>query len=147
MIPAKEINYPVEDHNRQMREKYIVRATQRGEELGAYLVAVIGLPPGPIELDPAVYGKDGTYFIVLGKKGEVAGSEDPPESKKGIKKFALGSTGREGEYVTQEFDIDKSIKEGALLYSPEGYVSYKRYNPFSDPPLVSPQGKTSLVTK
>jgi len=124
------------------RESRIERARQLGETLDATLVAMTGFPPG-INADPAVYrnNQDTSYFMIAGKKGEVASIHDPEEVQKKAKWRVGLPLDFIGEYAIVRFDFKQRIEQGGLFYTPEGYIDRKRYDPKTDPPLVQDQDK------
>lgn len=134
--------------DRAQREARIERARQLGETLDATLVAMTGFPAG-IDADPAVYrsNRDESYFMVAGKKGEVASSRDPEEVQKKAKRRYSVPLDFIGEYAIVRFDLKRRIQEGGLFYTPEGYIEHKRYTPESDPPIIQNQGDTPSIAK
>ena len=124
------------------RQKYIERAKQLGKSLDATLVAITGFPPG-IQSDPAVYrsNQDESYFMVAGKRGEVATYDDPEEVQERAKRLYSVPLDyiqvEDEEYAIVRFDFQRRIEEGGLFYAPEGYLELKRYDSKSDPPLVT----------
>jgi hypothetical protein len=139
---SEETRKKIAEANRQdrdRREARIERAKQLGKTLDAALVAITGFPPG-IQSDPAVYrsNRDGSYFMVAGKKGEVARDDDPEEIRKSAKRLYSVPLDYIGDYVIVRFNFKRRIEEGGLFYTPGGYIEGKRYNPESDPPLIAP---------
>jgi hypothetical protein len=137
-----------EEHRRRMKEskqRYLEKARQLGVELDATLVAITGFPPG-IDADPAVYrsNQHESYFMVAGKKGEVAGPDDPEEIQKKAKRRYSVPLDSIGEHVIVRFDFERRIKEGGVFYAPEGYIEFIRYNPETDPPIIQNQRSTPL---
>jgi len=136
---------------RKGRRAYVERARELGASLDATLVAITGFPPG-VDTDPAVYrhNGDGTYFMVAGKKDEVATYDDPEEVQKRAKRRYSVPLDyiqvEDEEYAIVRFDFQRRIEEGGLFYTPEGYLDLKRYNPQTDPPIVPTQGKTPSPT-
>ena len=129
------------------RQKYIERAKQLGKSLDATLVAITGFPPG-IQSDPAVYrnNQDESYFMVAGKRGEVASTFDPEEMQKKAKWRVNLPLDYIGEYAIVRFDFQRRIEEDGVFYTPDGYLELKRYSRKSDPPLVT-QGNTPSPIK
>jgi hypothetical protein len=121
---SEETRKKIAEANRQdrdRREARIERAKQLGKTLDAALVAITGFPPG-IQSDPAVYrsNRDGSYFMVAGKKGEVATYNDPEEIRKSVKRLYRVPLdfvqAEDGEYAIVRFDFKRRIEEGGLFY-------------------------------
>jgi hypothetical protein len=128
---------------RKSKQMYVERARQLGESLGATLVAITGFPPGA-RSDPAVYRSkhDESYFMVAGKKGEVATYNDPEEIRKSAKRLYRVPLdfvqAEDGEYAIVRFDFKRRIEEGGLFYTPEGYLEGRRHDLKFDPPPSPP---------
>lgn len=136
---------------RKSKQEYVEHARKLGESLNATLVAITGFPSGT-QSDPAVYrsNQDESYFMVAGKRGEVATYHDPEEVQKRAKRLYRVPLdfvqGEDEEYAIVRFDFKRRIEKGGVFYTPEGYLELKRYDPKSDPPLVN-QGNTPSPIK
>jgi hypothetical protein len=139
---SEEVKQKIAEANRQdkmHRAARIEGAIELGESLDATLVAMTGFPPG-VDADPAVYrsNQDNSYFMVAGKRDEVASTNGPEDVQHRAKRRYRVPLDFIGEYAIVRFNLKKHIEEGGLFYTPEGYIERKPYNPKTDPPIAAP---------
>lgn len=125
--------------HQQAKADYVARLRQIGQEIDATPVAIWIIPPG-VAFRPVVYQRhsDNACLLLVGLKGQVAGTEDTEAERAAAPMRVDGKTETlADQYVVLPFDLAASLREGSGFYTLEGYPERRPYNPETDPPLIA----------